>query len=485
VLPKLVTSAWDSGRLLVLGIPHEVSHAQVLDILASIVRLLALALPVLGSLLVTQKIVRTTGGRAREWSVGSPVRRTVALAGAGLAIAGVAWAWWPSGQYQPVRPSDRGTIGSLVRWVTAPTTLARPTADLVGIGHPTSAGPGGSAPTATPVHLAAGKHLAVAMIPVGGASKGHPALFLLPGGQRRAPIAILSSSAPDPAGAPTAGGASASGTTTSTSAPSTSPSSPTDAAAFPFALPKPPGPGGTQALATNTTDGGVVYDVAYALVTVGGGANVTNTNSAYALAHCKACTTVAVSFQVVLVVGHSKVIAPINAAGSLNYDCPACTTTALADQIVVTLKSLPSATLTATLESDLKQLNALPSLGAGGTPAAVASQVATVQQEIQTALQSSGLETNPPSSSSASTTGTSTTPTPAAGAGAGATTSTPQVTTTMTTAPSPTPPSSTTPSSTSTSTTSAPATGATTSTTSTTPTSTGTTPSSSTTAPGG
>src|SRR5581483_10906339 len=102
-----------------LGIPHEVSHAQVLDLLASFVRLLALALPVAGSVLVSQKIVRTTGGRALAWSRGRPVRRGVVLAGASVALAGVAWAWWPSGQYQPVRPTDRGTGGSLVSWVSA------------------------------------------------------------------------------------------------------------------------------------------------------------------------------------------------------------------------------------------------------------------------------------------------------------------------------------------------------------------------------
>ena len=163
-------------------------------------------------------------------------------------------------------------------------------------------------------------------------------------------------------------------------------------------------------MAENTTDGGVKYDVAYALVTVTGGANVTNTNSAYALAHCKACTTVAVSFQLVLIVGRSKVIAPINAAGSLNYNCPACMTTALADQLVVTLTAAPSQQLLDTLTAELKQLDALPKLGAGGTPSAVASEVATVQQEIETALQNSGLEANPPSSSSASTTATPTSP---------------------------------------------------------------------------
>ncbi|MBV9353970.1 MAG: hypothetical protein JO023_00445, partial [Chloroflexi bacterium] len=409
VLPKLMTSAWDSGRVLVLAIPHQVSHFQVIDVLASIVRLLALSLPVLGSGLVTQKIVRTTWGRARSWSAGSPVRRGVALAGAGLAFAGVAWAWWPSGQYQPVRPTDGGTVGSLVRWVSSPGTLARPSAALVTFGQPGRA-------AATPVQLAPGKHLAVAMIPVGGATQSHPALFVIGVKRGKPPVAILGSTAPSPAGAPVAPGSSTTATTTPAAGTSTTPSSSStsDATAFPFALPAKPGPGGTQALAENTKDGGVVYDIAYALVTVGNGANVTNTNSAYALAHCKACTTVAVSFQVVLVVGQSKAIAPINAAGALNYDCPACTTTALADQIVVTLKSQPSPALVATLEKDLQQLNALPSLGVGGTPAAVASQVATVQQEIDTALQSSGLETNPPppsSTTSTATTSTSTTPT--------------------------------------------------------------------------
>jgi putative peptide zinc metalloprotease protein len=454
VLPKLATSSWDSGRLILTSLPHEVTHLQILDILASLVRLLALALPVLGSMLVTQKIVRTTWGRGRSWSAGSPVRRGIALAGASLALAGVAWAWWPSGQYQPVRPSDGGTVGSLVRWVSTPTALARPGGVI---------GYVGAAATATP-QVSPGTHLAVAMVPVGGATKEHPAMFVIRGGHGKPPVAILSTSAPNPGGVPVASSAGSSSTAGEASSPpatwsSSAPSSPTDATAFPFALPKPPGPGGTQALATNTKDGGVKYDVAYALVTVSGGADVTNTNSAYALAHCKACTTVAVSFQLVLIVGRSKVIAPINAAGALNYNCPACTTTALADQLVVTLTAQPSQQLLDTLNAELGQLNALPALGAGGTPSAVASEVSTVQQEIQSTLQSSGLEANPPSSNSTSTTGgsTSSTTTPApttSTSTSSSTTPTPTSTTPTGPATSTTPsPTSTTPSATTTDTT--------------------------------
>jgi putative peptide zinc metalloprotease protein len=394
LLPRLATTAWNSGHHIALNISHQASHGQILALLASLISLVALVMPVAGCLLVTQKIVRTVVAKALDWSRGRPVRRAaVAVAGA-LVAAAAAWAWWPAGQYQPVLPTQNGTIGGMVQLVSAPAALARPTVS------PAQAS------------LTPGTHLAVAMIPVGGASKRHPALFIVPGKKGKAPVAILSSSSPAPSTAaggtftPTGSPSSTSGaaSTTTPSSDTGAQSPPTTVNAFPFKLPAAPGPGGTQALATNTTNGGVVYDVAYALVTVSGGAPVTNTNSAFALAHCNACTTVAVSFQVVLIVGQSNKIAPINAAGALNYDCPSCITTAIADQIVVTLKALPSQQVLAKLESTLSQLNALPSLGAGGTPNAVASQVATVQQQIENTLSGSGLLANPPASTSTTTT---------------------------------------------------------------------------------
>jgi putative peptide zinc metalloprotease protein len=160
--------------------------------------------------------------------------------------------------------------------------------------------------------------------------------------------------------------------------------------------------------------------VAYSLVTVRGGAPVTNTNSAFALADCKGCTTVAVSFQVILIIGRSKLIAPINAAGALNYNCPACSTTAIAEQLVVTLKAQPSQALLAQLSADLKRLNAVPALGAGGTPAAVAAEVASVQSEIDSQLNSSGLRANPPPSSTTSAAAASPTTTTSSASGSSA-----------------------------------------------------------------
>jgi putative peptide zinc metalloprotease protein len=174
-------------------------------------------------------------------------------------------------------------------------------------------------------------------------------------------------------------------------------------------------------VAVGTKDGGVTYDVAYSVVTVGG-ATVTNRNSAYALASSNHCTTVAVSFQVVLIVGRTKAIAPINEAEALNANCPACMTTALADQIVVTLSAAPSKALLSTLTADLRQLGDLSALGAGGTPTAIAAEVDEVQQQIDTALKQSGLLPKSTKSGGAANQSTTSSSTTAAAASSASTT---------------------------------------------------------------
>jgi putative peptide zinc metalloprotease protein len=354
LLPRLAASAWDSGRTIAAAIPGE----SATGILASLLRLVALGLPVVGSVLIAFSLSRMYVRRARSWSAGRPVRQVVAVALAGLIACGTAWAWWPTGQYRAVQPYERGTLTSLGHVLAAPRSVAAP------------------AFTVQP-----GTHLALAMVPVGGATKAHPALLVIPGKNGRPATAIIVD------GRRTVG------------------------RAFPFTLPAPPKPGDSQALSVNTGDGSVVYTIAYSLVTISDGSPVTNVNSAFALASCKACTTVAVSFQIVLVVGHSKEIAPINAAVAANGYCPACVTTAIADQIVVTLSAQPTQELLDRLQAALKQLNALPALGAEGTPQAIAAEVAAVQQQVQQALQQSGLQT-PTTSTSTTTTHAATTTQP-------------------------------------------------------------------------
>jgi putative peptide zinc metalloprotease protein len=274
---------------------------------------------------------------------------------------------------------------------------------------------------AAPVRLSPGTHLAVAMIPQGGATKEHPALFVIrdrKGGGR--PAIVVAPDVPSTRSTPQFQPSAS--TTAPSPTPAASPppaSAPVPAAAFPFILPRKPGPNDSQALATNSTDGGIRYDVVYSLVTVKGGDTVDETNSAYALASCRACKTVAVSFQLVLVVGQSDVIKPINVAEALNNKCPYCLTVAVADQIVVTLRDQPSDALVRRLTDELEQLGAISQLGGGVTPADVADAVTRVQREIQQELQDSGLLTRsgapPPSSAATETPSSAATATPSPG----------------------------------------------------------------------
>src|SRR3954451_10689069 len=66
LFPRVAATAWDSGRVIASGIGDE----NVVDALASCLRLVALVLPVLGCALVAQRIVRTVAGRAYDWSEG-------------------------------------------------------------------------------------------------------------------------------------------------------------------------------------------------------------------------------------------------------------------------------------------------------------------------------------------------------------------------------------------------------------------------------
>jgi len=375
LLPRMVATAWDSGRVIVDAIPHE----STMGVAAGLLRLFALSLPALASILVAQQLARTMMRKGWSWSDGSPGRRALVVAGAAGIACCAAWAWYPAGQYQAVQPYEHATLTSFGRMIVQPEAYARPLPQRV--------------------TLEPGKHLAIAMIPRGGATKQHPALYIIPG---KNPVALLSNGR-------------------------------SLATAFPFKLPGPPGPGGTQALAVNTKDGSVLYDIAYAIVTVPDGENVTNTNSAFAIARCKACTTVAVSFQVVLIVGESHDrIAPIDAAGAVNYDCPACVTVALANQIVITLKSQPTQELLDKLQAALKQLDALSVLGSNNSPAAIAAAVASVQKQIDDTLQQSGLVDTTTASTTTTIPKATTTTTPAATTTARATTS-PGTTTAATT----------------------------------------------------
>jgi putative peptide zinc metalloprotease protein len=301
-LPRLLATAWESvqeqGGLLgdaagsgdLLG--DAAGSGDLLGVMARALGVGAVVIPLLGLGYVVVRLVRRVAGSVWRRTEGRPGRRALALVVATALVAGLGWAWWPTDdRYRPVRPWEGGTVIDALP-ASATSGLAEGAR-----GTGTTVWPEDAGPLPTEDRPA----LAVVLVPTGGSSAA--------------------------AGEAPAGGEDEVFGTPAEQAPTW---------VFPFDRPLPPAEGDNQALAVNTTDGSVRYDVSFALVWVDGDTAL-NRNEAYALASCTGCTTVAVAFQVVLLVGSVDVVVPQNIAAAVNYACVRCVTVALATQLVVSL----------------------------------------------------------------------------------------------------------------------------------------------------
>lgn len=277
-LPRVLATGWVSlGRQWdTLG--HEWLQGDPAGVGVRILSVLAICLPLLGTVYLLARVLRRTTRSVWRSTRGRPLRRAIAVLVAASLAAGLAWAWWPGGdRYRPIRPDDRGTL--LDAFPAAGTSATKAPGLREGqVGATRTIWAASSTPPTreTP-------RLALVLLPRPGSASGDAAPWV-----------------------------------------------------FPFDPPDAPRTGDNQALAVNTRDGSTVYDVAFALVWADGD-SVTTRNEAYAFASCTGCRTVAVGFQVVLVIGQAHVVAPQNISAAVNYSCMDCVTYALAQQLVVTL----------------------------------------------------------------------------------------------------------------------------------------------------
>ena len=366
-LPRMLGTAAHSLSAQASLLGEQFGEGDVAGVGVRVLSLVAIAFPTAGTLLIigrtTTQVVRRTW-RATE---GRPGRRAVAGVVAAAIVAGLAWAWWPdAGTYRPIRPYERGVVQDVLPASMRSTTPS----GLV-------EGRGGSARTIWPADAelpsADAPQLAVVLVPRQGTGSGAAA------------------------GSDAAGGSGASGS--GQAAPTW---------VFPFNRPLPPGEGDNQALAVNTTDGSTVYDVAFALVWADDD-TVLNTNEAYAFASCTGCRTVAVAFQVVLIVGSADVVVPQNLSGALNYACVECVTAAVARQLVVTVPAAPDAATMAQLQALWQEIAAFGASLEDLSLSEIQARLTDYERQILdiVGVDPTGSTTSDPSSTSAPT-GTST-----------------------------------------------------------------------------
>ncbi|MGH3334580.1 MAG: hypothetical protein ACRDOZ_02090, partial [Nocardioides sp.] len=310
-VPRLLATAWAVVEEDAAGVMGAWGNGGLIDVIAHGLQVLGVVLPLLACAMILGRVgLRWFRGLAR-WSRGSALKRVAAAALSAVAITTLFWAWSQPGAYQPIVPGERGLFTSLL-----PAAQSAPAGRVPPTSLDAAALPAGEV---LPVGASAERRLASgapleATFPEGETlpSKSDPqlAIVLVPteeagGGQQPAP----DETAAEPW-------------------------------VFPFDEPLPPAEGDNQAAAYNTTDGSMKYDIAFALVWAEGN-EVLNVNEAHAYASCSNCVTVAVAFQVVLIMDDAQVVVPQNLAVAANYECYRCITAALASQLVLSVEETP------------------------------------------------------------------------------------------------------------------------------------------------
>ncbi|BCW72595.1 hypothetical protein [Arthrobacter sp. NicSoilB8] len=363
-LPRVLGTAWDNGLKQQAMLSHSLSTGDFADAAVRVIALACLALPVLGIGYILQRLARQLVTGLWRKTRGKAVQRATAIVAITAVAAGLAWAWWPRADtYRPVQPYERGTL--------ADTTTAVFPASSTG-------------------RMAEGQSgRTVALWPEGARkpTRDDPQLSMV--------LVPRQAGAGSAAAAPTA-----------------------PSWVFPFDKPAAPEDDGNQSLAVTTTDGSVVYDVAFALVWADDGDSVDTKNEAYAFASCADCAAVAVGFQVVLIVGQTDVIVPENLSASANYNCVRCLTYALASQLVLTLDGPLSRDGTARLNALWQEIAAYGKDLRDQPLSEIQGRLSAYKEQIMNLIKADPSATPAGSSGTAATPGSSPGATPGATSGA-------------------------------------------------------------------
>ena len=126
--PRVFATAWDSLGMQIDRLRAGLAGGRALVVIACGLQTMALVLPAAGTTASLTRLGRRVLAGLGRWARGSPRRMAVTGVGVALMTGLSAFVWWPNGDYRPIGPQDRGTVGGAVRSVEKVPT-GRPSVD--------------------------------------------------------------------------------------------------------------------------------------------------------------------------------------------------------------------------------------------------------------------------------------------------------------------------------------------------------------------
>jgi putative peptide zinc metalloprotease protein len=110
-IPRIFATAWDSLGKQTDTVSTAVGKGDVLNAGVGIVQSLILILPILGLVLTFGRLGKRMATKAWTATEGSVPGRLAVGVVAVVAVGGLAYTWLPNGDYRPIGPQERGTLG--------------------------------------------------------------------------------------------------------------------------------------------------------------------------------------------------------------------------------------------------------------------------------------------------------------------------------------------------------------------------------------
>ena len=123
--PRIFSTAYDAFFVQYHKVRHDFSGGSAFAGSFGVLQMLILLLPAAGLIVTFARAALRVGQGVWKKTEGRDAARAGSVLAAAALLAGIAFMWWPNGDYKPIQPGEKGTIqGALAQFAAVPTGRA-------------------------------------------------------------------------------------------------------------------------------------------------------------------------------------------------------------------------------------------------------------------------------------------------------------------------------------------------------------------------